>query len=296
MSDEARRRGLGRGLSALMADIDAPAEPSPAGARMLPIEALRRNAEQPRRSFDPEQITDLAESIKAKGILQPIIVRTDPVRPDQYQIVAGERRWRAAQQANLHEVPAIVRDLSDRDVLEIAIIENVQRVDLDPLEEAVGFQQLIDRFGHTQEQVAKGLGKSRSHVANALRLLNLPPVVQGHLRGGRISAGHARAILSADDPEALAERVIKKGLSVRETERASKAASTPKAGPRAASSRADADTRALEDDLSAAVGSRVRIAHRSDGTGVLSIQYGDPAALDQLCEALSRAGRDRAAR
>ena len=222
MAEEPRRRGLGRGLSALMGDIEPDAGRRESSTSTLPLAMLRRNAEQPRRTFEPSQITDLANSIREKGLIQPIIVRADPSDPTYFQIVAGERRWRAAQEAKLHDVPVIVRELDDLEVLEIAIIENVQRVDLNPLEEAIGLQQLIDRFGHTQEKVAQALGKSRSHIANQLRLLKLPAVVQDHLREGRISAGHARALLTAADPEELVRRVVEGDLSVRETERLAK--------------------------------------------------------------------------
>jgi ParB family chromosome partitioning protein len=283
-----------------MGDLESESGPRGAGVSTLPIALIRPNGDQPRRTFDPAQIADLAESIRGKGLLQPIIVRVDPKDLQRYQIVAGERRWRAAQEAKLHDVPVIVRELDDLEVLEIAIVENVQRVDLNPLEEAFGLQQLIDRFGHTQEKVAQALGKSRSHVANQLRLLKLPPIVQDHLREGRISAGHARALLTASDPEGLADRVVKGELSVRETERLAKSDGTPKL-PRRTRSGADdsvvanADTDALAGDLTAAIGMPVKIRHSVDGKGEISIFYNDLNDLDRVCEALSRMGRAREA-
>lgn len=298
MADEPRRRGLGRGLSALMGDLDPEAGRRAAGATVLPIAVIRRNPDQPRRSFDPAQIADLAGSIREKGLLQPIIVRVDPSDPQSYQIVAGERRWRAAQEARLHDVPVIVRDLDDLEVLEIAIIENVQRVDLNPLEEAQGLQQLIDRFGHTQEKVAQALGKSRSHVANQLRLLKLPDAVQTHLREGRISAGHARALLTAADPEALVERVVRGELSVRETERLARAdeGKGGRASDRSPRDRsADADTEALAGDLSAAIDLPVTIRHQPGGNGKLILHYNSLEDLDRLCAVLSGLGSARSA-
>ena len=296
MPDETKRRGLGRGLSALMADLDPEPAPQDAAVQTVPIDLIRRNPEQPRRVFDPEQIADLTSSIRERGVLQPIVVRRDPARDDLYQIVAGERRWRAAQAAQLHEMPVVVKDLTDSDVLEIAIIENVQRVDLNPLEEAHGFQQLIDRFGHTQEQVAQALGKSRSHVANTLRLASLPAPVQDHLREGRITAGHARAALAAPDPVALADAVVAKGLTVRAAERMAKAGSEARPRREKRPIPYDADTKALQDDIAAAIGMGVRIAHTDEGSGSVTIHYRDMGQLDQLCEALSRAGMDLAAR
>ena len=302
MADEPRRRGLGRGLSALMGDLEADGPRRDGSVTVLPIGLLRRNADQPRRTFDAAQIADLATSIREKGLLQPIIVRADPSDPDAYQIVAGERRWRAAQEAKLHDVPVIVREYDDLEVLEIAIVENVQRVDLSPLEEALGLQQLIARFGHTQERVAQVVGKSRSHIANQLRLLKLPEPVQAHLRDGRISAGHARALLTAADPVALADRVVKGDLSVRETERLAKAGDAPKAPKRRTAPDDDlgmpvpnADTEALAGDLRAAIGMPVRIQHTIAGNGKLSLFYNDLEELDRICEMLSAAGSMRSA-
>lgn len=297
-----QQRGLGRGLSALMADVtevtDAAAGSGPGPARrpdlMVPVEKVHPNPEQPRRSFDSAQLQELAESIAARGIIQPLIVRANPRREGEYEIVAGERRWRAAQMAQLHEIPVIVRAFNDTEVLEIAIIENIQRADLNPVEEATGYSQLMHRFGHTQEKLAEVLGKSRSHIANAVRLLTLPEEVLGHLREGRLSAGHARALITAADPAALARRVIQKNLSVRDTEKLVKAGLVPEsvAGKtekvRHPSLEKDSDTRALEDDLSAALTMKVMIDHRpGQDHGQLTIQYSSLEQLDRLIGMLS---------
>jgi ParB family transcriptional regulator, chromosome partitioning protein len=289
------RRGLGRGLSALMADVGpAVAAPTvaPRAEQVIAIERITPNPDQPRRSFAEDALEDLANSIREKGIIQPLILRVDPRNSQGFQIVAGERRWRAAQRAQLHEVPAIVRDLDDTEVLEIAIIENIQRADLNPVEEATGYRQLMDRFGHTQEKVAEALGKSRSHIANTLRLLNLAPDILVYLRDGRISAGHARALLTADDPAALARRILDEGLSVRETEKLAKAPvqTTPK-GRTPGPSAKDADTRMLERDLAAALGMGVSIDHDS-GTegGKVTIRYTSLEDLDEVCRRLSIMG------
>jgi len=280
---EEKRRGLGRGLSALMADLD-PVDPVRRDDNVLPIERIVANPDQPRRTFDEAGLDELAASIRERGLIQPIIVRRDPHDDDRYQIVAGERRWRAAQRAQLHELPVVIREMSDDEVLEVAIIENVQRVDLNALEEALGLQQLIDRFQHTQEQVATALGKSRSHVANMLRLLKLPEAVREMLREGKLSAGHARAILTADDPVALARRVVEDDLSVRETERLAKDGRPPAKRKLQHGDGKDADTRALELDLHVAVNLPVSINHRPDGSGKVVISYGDLDQLDGLCE------------
>lgn len=282
---KAERRGLGRGLSALMADVHlAPNEPRRRPDLNVPIDRVVPNPAQPRRDFSQAALDDLAASIREKGILQPLIVRER--EGGTYEIVAGERRWRAAQLAQLHEVPVLIRDLDDTEVLEIAIIENIQRADLNAVEEALGYRQLMDKFGHTQERMAEALGKSRSHIANLLRLLQLPEEVQGFLREGHLSAGHARALVTLPDPVTAARRVIAEGLSVRETERLAQA--SPGARPRTPrrSAEKDADTRALEQDLSAALGQRVEIAHQPDGSGTLTIRYGNLEDLDTLCRLL----------
>ena len=286
------KRGLGRGLSALMADVvpqpspdqsDEPRRPD----RTLPIEQVIPNPDQPRRSFNDVALKELADSIREKGILQPLIVRPFGGTPPSYQIVAGERRWRAAQAAQLHEVPVIIRDFTDTEVLEIAIVENIQRADLNPIDEARGYQQLIDRFGHTQEKLGEVMGKSRSHIANSLRLMQLPPQVQDMLAEGDLSAGHARALITTSDPLTLAKQVIARGLSVRETEKLVKGSGSPSRLP-PANAEKDADTRALEGDLSAALGMPVSLDHHADkGSGKLVIRYGSLEALDELCRVLS---------
>ena len=284
------RKGLGRGLSALMSDVNL--RPESEGPRRadtkLPVEKLRPNPHQPRKDFDQPALEALAESLRQKGVIQPLVVRQ---QGDFYEIVAGERRWRAAQIAQLHEVPVVIRDLDDTEVLEIAIIENIQREDLNAIEEALGLRQLIDRFGHTQEKVAEALSKSRSHVTNLLRLLNLPDDVQKMVRENALSAGHARALINAPDPIRLAQTVVARGLSVRETEKLARDASEP--GKAATSERnapregsKDADTRALEGDLSAQLGMTVRIEHKGQG-GNLVISYRDLEELDLLCQLLS---------
>ena len=292
MADKKERRALGRGLSALMADVAGPepvAENAPrAPEAVVPIDRIRPNPEQPRRIFQTGALEELASSIREKGVIQPLILRVDPGDPTAYQIVAGERRWRASQMAQLHEVPAIIREFNDTEVLEVAIVENIQRADLNAMEEAAGYRQLMDRFGHTQDKLAEALGKSRSHIANMMRLLNLPREVQDMVAEGRISAGHARAILTAQDPIALAREVERKDLSVRETEsrsRASKPSDGASKGGRPSTK--DADTRALEDDLMAVLRMKISIDHGSSGAGTVSISYKSLDQLDELCQRLS---------
>jgi ParB family transcriptional regulator, chromosome partitioning protein len=291
------RRGLGRGLSALLGETDAPppegAEAAPAlPPREIAIELLRRNPDQPRRYFPDVELDELAASIREKGVLQPLLVRPVLDAPGEYQIVAGERRWRAAQRAGVRALPIVVRDdLTDLDVLEIGIIENVQRADLNALEEALGYKALIDQFGRTQEQVAETVGKSRSHVANTLRMLTLPGAVQLHLVEGRLSAGHARAIASAPNAEQLAEKIVAAGLSVRQAEALAREAVNPASPspirPPAPSRGKDPDTRALESDLSEAIGLVVDIDDRN-GRGAVTIRYETLEQLDDLCRRLSR--------
>lgn len=296
MADKKTKRGLGRGLSALMSDVQ---DSSPTGAApvradlMVPIEKVHANPDQPRRSFDKEQLTDLSNSIREKGVIQPLIVRTHPNRNAEYEIVAGERRWRAAQMAKLHEIPVIVREFDDTEVLEVAIIENIQRADLNPVEEALGYSQLMDKFGHTQEKLAEVLGKSRSYIANAVRLLQLPEAVLAFLREGKLSSGHARALITADDPTALAREVIRKDLSVRETEKLAKTGISNIFADKGKSAKTpspakDADTKMLEGDLSANLGMKVAIDHkpgREDGS--ITIRYATLEDLDDLCRLLS---------
>jgi ParB family chromosome partitioning protein len=292
MSGKIEKRGLGRGLSALMADVNL-AGPDQTGGRraetVLPIDKLEPNPQQPRLDFNQEELEGLAESIRQKGVIQPLIVRRKMGR-DVYEIVAGERRWRAAQLAQLHEVPVVIRELDDSEVLEIAIIENIQRSDLSAIEEALGFRQLMTRFGHTQEKLAEALSKSRSHVANLLRLLTLPAEVQDMVRDGSLSAGHARALIGSPKAMDMAAQIVAKGLSVRETEKLVKTQAMAKAPDRkpSAGSSKDADTRALEADLSANLGMPVRIEHAPGGeAGQVTIRYDSLEDLDILCQVLS---------
>ncbi|WP_171124092.1 MULTISPECIES: ParB/RepB/Spo0J family partition protein [unclassified Ruegeria] len=289
-------RGLGRGLSALMADVTQeteglrPSEPRRADMK-VPIEKLHANPNQPRRTFSREQLDELAASVKEKGIIQPLIVRE--IAEGDYEIVAGERRWRAAQMAQLHDIPVIVRDFDDTEVLEVAIIENIQRADLNAVEEAAGYKQLMDRFGHTQEKLAEALGKSRSHIANLLRLLSLPMDVQQLVVEGKLSAGHARALITSSNPSELAKIVVRDGLSVRATEALVK---KEQADPVKATQKSrnldagkDADTRALEKDLSAILAMKVAINHKSGTeTGQVVLTYENLDQLDDLCAKLSR--------
>lgn len=293
------RRGLGRGLSALMADVnlnEEGQEPLKSRADLrLPVEKIRPNPDQPRRTFTSEALSELADSIREKGVIQPLIVRKDPRDPDMYEIVAGERRWRASQMAQLHELPVLIRELDDTEVLEIAIIENIQRADLNPVEEAAGYRQLMDRFGHTQEKLAEALSKSRSHIANLLRLLSLPEDVQELLRDGKLTSGHARALITTDDPSALAKIVVAKGLSVRETERLAKQAGAGEKAirPKGPKVQKDADTIALEGDLSATLRMRVSVDHEAGKeSGKVSIAYKSLDQLDELCRILSVSGPD----
>jgi len=300
MSKKSEKRGLGRGLSALMADIE-PETAAPVHQTgtvtaaksdiIVPIEKVRPNPDQPRQDFGQKDLEELAASIAEKGVIQPIIVRTDPKDENLYQIIAGERRWRASQIALVHDIPIIIREMDDTEVLEVAIIENVQRADLNPVEEALGFRQLMDNYGHTQEQLAKALGKSRSHIANILRLLSLPEDVLQLLRSGQISSGHARAMVSAENPSKLAVMVVAKGLSVRETERLARAShGDTEEKPKAAAPRRekDADTVVLENDLAANLNMKVSIDHKEGmGGGGITISYKSLDELDALCQLLS---------
>jgi len=284
-----KRKALGRGLSALMADI----EPSKttemsevtSGVMSVSIDSIEPNPDQPRRKFLKDDLDDLARSIVEKGIIQPLIVRKIDNKNDNYQIVAGERRWRAAQIARIHSVPVILREFSDLEVLEVAIIENIQRSDLNPIDEARGYQQLMSRFNHTQEKLSKVLGKSRSHIANLLRLLTLPEDVQRMLSDNVISIGHARALITRDDASLLAREVVRKNLSVREVERLAKLEFKNKINKRVRKSK-DADTRVMEADLKAATGLKYDIKHDDKtGQGLLSIKYKN---LDQLDYVVSK--------
>jgi ParB family chromosome partitioning protein len=287
MSDKAKRRPLGRGLSALFGESDA--EPPPgdiAGRRLVPIELIRPSALQPRRHFAEDELEALAQSIRDKGILQPVLVRPVDDQAVSYELVAGERRWRAAQRVGLHEVPVIVRVLADSEAFEIALVENVQREDLSPLEEAAAYDRLIREFGRTQASLAAAVGKSRSHVANTVRLLSLPPPIRRHLEEGALSAGHARALLGATDPEGLAAEIVRRGLNVRATEELVQRRTLP---PKPRTPRSgEADRAALERELATRLGLRVTLETRRRG-GALTLHY---ASLDQLDRilALLRAG------
>ena len=287
------RRGLGRGLSALMADIDTSppqaAKDTPRRAEnFIAVDRISPNPDQPRRTFSEAALAELTASVREKGVIQPLILRRNPTDPGRFEIVAGERRWRAAQRAQLHEVPAIVRELDDIEVLELAIIENIQRADLNAIEEAAGYRQLMDRFGHTQEKLAEALGKSRSHIANLLRLLTLPETVMEYVRSGDLSAGHARALVTAEDPTKLAAQIVRQGLSVRQTEALAKKTDSLKSPKINESPVKDTDTRALENDLAAALGMKVGIAHPPGAEGgVLTVKYKDLDQLDELCRRLS---------
>ena len=281
MIEDARRRSLGRGLSALLGDEDPAPEASP---RTLRIDLLRPGRYQPRRQFDTAGLEALAQSIREKGVLQPLLVRPHPELIDTYEIVAGERRWRAAQLAQLHEVPVVLREIEDREALEIALIENLQRQDLSALEEAQAFQRLVEEFSYTQEAVAQALSKSRSHVANTLRLLELPAPVKQLLDEGQLTAGHARALLGASDPLSLAAEVVRRGLNVRQVEQLAKR-SKAKPSQKAVHEK-DADTRSVEHELTLALGMSVRIDPAHNGrAGTVSIAY---QSLDQLGELIVR--------
>lgn len=278
-----KRKVLGRGLSALMADVnpvvDGNKDEDNKGLITLSVDQIEPNPNQPRRTFSTDSLMDLSNSIIEKGIIQPLIVRAISKTPVKYQIVAGERRWRAAQMAKLHKIPVVVRSFSDVEVLEIAIIENIQRSDLSPIDEANGYQQLIDRFNHTQDKISRALGKSRSHIANLLRLLNLPNDVQTLLNSGALSIGHARALITRKDASLLAKEIIRKKLSVREVEKLVKIDFVEKQKS-SFIKRKDADTREIEANLKASIGMRVDINHNNlTEAGELKIKY---KSLDQL--------------
>lgn len=307
-AEDTRKRGLGRGLSALFGDEESTAIGASAlgsgddgtpGQKTVPIEFLRPNPNQPRKRFDDDTIDQLVASIKQQGILQPLLVRRHPEMANAYEIVAGERRWRAAQRARMHEVPVVIRELSDSETLEIGLIENIHREDLTPLEEAEGYQRLIDDFDHTQEALAKAVGKSRSHIANMLRLLVLPEEVKSMLDDGRLSAGHARALIGVPSAEAMAFDVVAKGLSVRETERLAQKAKPDRARAEKdldrlknrilPSAQTDPNAVALERSLTDSLGMKVSIEMRGGGgeAGRLIVQFADFEQLDDLSARLS---------
>ncbi|MAI19096.1 MAG: chromosome partitioning protein ParB [Marinovum sp.] len=288
-----KSRGLGRGLSSLMGDINNDPISSSRNSenqtleKLVPVEKIYPNPNQPRKTFQEEKLIELANSIKIKGVVQPLIVRKKQGTKESFEIVAGERRWRAAQRAQIHELPVIVREFSDTEVLEIAIIENVQRADLNPVEEALGYKNLMDNFNHTQEGLSKEIGKSRSHIANLLRLLNLPAEVQDFLISGKLTAGHARALVTCDNPLALAKQIISQGLSVRDAELLAKKAGLKEAKTKNKTNEKPADTISLESDLSAALKMKVSINHEEGKEkGLLSITYKTFDELDRICEKL----------
>jgi ParB family chromosome partitioning protein len=289
MADDAGRSRLGRGLAALMGDVGEETKKVEQGRnqRRVPIEFLRPNPRNPRRNFPEPELEELAASMRERGIIQPIVVRPVQGAADSFEIIAGERRWRAAQRAGLHVVPIVPLDVNDDEALQLAIIENVQRADLNPLEEAAGYQALANEFAHSQDAIAKVVGKSRSHVANTLRLLKLPPSVQAYINAGKISAGHARMLVGQPDPESLAREIMERGLNVRQVEAlaqerahaSGKASKTRQRVPK------DPDTAALEKRLSDALGLAVAIDHRGQG-GVLTIRYRDVDQLDDVIRRL----------
>ena len=299
MAEDGGRSRLGRGLAALMGDMGEDGAAANdrgravGGARKVPLAFLRANPHNPRRSFGEQDLEDLAASIHERGIIQPIVVRQVAGERDSYEIVAGERRWRAAQRAGIHEVPIVVVDVNDREALEIAIIENVQRADLNPLEEAAGYQALSDQFGYSQNDLARVIGKSRSHVANTLRLLRLPETVKQYLADGRLSAGHARALLTQDDPEALARAIVDQGMNVRAIEALAQELNVAKAEAAGKPARKakvpaalDADTVALQRKLSDALGLQVVLKHDGEA-GELRIRYSSLDQLDEVCRKLA---------
>ncbi len=282
MMAEDRARGLGRGLSSLIGSAPALDARTAKAQRTLPVAFLRANRFQPRKTFQDADLEDLANSIREKGVLLPILVRPIAGETGQFEIVAGERRWRAAQLAKLHEVPVVVRELSDAESLELAIIENVQRADLNAIEEAAAYQELIERFGYTQEKLATEVGKSRSHITNILRLLKLPETVKALVRDGKLTAGHARTLVGRSDAEALAQQILEAGLNVRQAEQRTHRNKGHRAPDK------DPDTRALEHSLTNVLGLKVEIADRGDAGGHLTISYRTLEQLDDLIRRLSR--------
>lgn len=289
MAEEIGRSRLGRGLAALIGDVgeETAAIERVRATRRVPISFIRANPRNPRRIFREEDLTELADSIRERGIIQPIVVRAVAGAADAYEIVAGERRWRAAQRAGVHDVPIHLVEVGDREALELAIIENVQRADLNPLEEALGYQELIEQFGYAQADLARIIGKSRSHVANTLRLMKLPEGVQELLRDGKLTAGHARALLSHDEPERLASEIVDKGLNVRQVEALAQeqAEDQGRRVQRRERVEKDADTKALEKALGDALGMVVSIDHRGAG-GEVRIRYRSLEQLDEVCRRL----------
>ncbi|WP_182548974.1 ParB/RepB/Spo0J family partition protein [Phyllobacterium myrsinacearum] len=293
MNEDPSKKRLGRGLAALIGEMDRLPEESVSPHiatldRQVPIEFVSRNPRNPRRLFTEADLEDLTQSIREHGIVQPVVVRPAKDAPDRYELIAGERRWRAAQRAGLATVPVIIREVDDRVALELAIIENVQRADLNPIEEGMGYQQLIDDHEYTQADLAQVIGKSRSHVANTLRLLKLPELVRDHITNGALSAGHARTLITAENPEILAERIIRDGLSVRQAEALAQSGGNKPATPKVKADNdesKDADTRALEKLLSDVTGMRVTVNHQAKG-GDVRIHYTTLEQLDEICRRL----------
>ena len=286
------KTSLGRGLATLLGDAhQGTGITGMSSGQTVPVDKVWPNPMQPRRDFDAQSLEELTESIREKGIVQPLIVRPDPERDGGYMIVAGERRWRAAQQAQLHDIPVVVRELSDTESLECALVENIQRSDLNPMEEAFAYRQLMDRFGHTQEKLSAAVGKSRSFIANLLRLLNLPDDVQQLVRDGRLTAGHARALVIAGNPSATAQTVVNLSLSVRQTEELVKRSLTGGPGSGGGRIRKDANTRVLEAALSAALHAKVSIdLSRKGDSGRVVVGFKNLEHLDALCSVLQKAG------
>lgn len=283
---QAQKKRLGRGLAALIGDDtteDAVIQ-DVRSLRHMPIELLHASPNNPRKSFGEDDLRELAQSIKEKGLLQPIVVR--PRSDGEYEIVAGERRWRASQLAGIHEVPVLIRELTDGEALEIALIENIQRTDLNPLEEARAYGLLLNQFNYTQQQLADSVGKSRSHISNTLRLLNLPDSVRSQIESGQLTAGHARALVATDSPAKLADEIIKLGLSVRETETLARDASPQKSAKKVAPQK-DPDTRELEKTLTQATGLKVEISHTGSSGGNVRIHYKTLEQLDDICRRLN---------
>lgn len=279
------KAGLGRGLSALIGEEAVPTRGEARATRSLPAAFLRPNRFQPRKTFGAEDLRDLTESIREKGILQPILVR--PLGGDAYEIVAGERRWRAAQAAQLHDVPVVVREMSDSESLELAIVENVQRADLNAIEEAAAYHELMDRFGYTQDRIAKEVGKSRPHIANTLRLLKLPESVKAMIRDGRLSAGHARTLLNVEDPEARAREIVEGAMNVREAEQRSKSKIKGHGGKVAE----DVNIKDAESNISNLLGLTVKIVHKGDKGGEIRISYKTLEQFDDLIRRLSKSNQ-----
>lgn len=294
-----QKSNLGRGLSTLLGELGAENLGSSKRAleQMVPIEFIRPNPLQPRTEFDEDQLAELTESVSEKGILQPLILRPDPENPKGYMIVAGERRWRAAQRVQLHEIPAVIKELTDSECLEVGLIENIQRSDLNPMEEALAYRQLMQKFGHTQERLSAVVGKSRSFIANRLRLLNLPDKVKKHVRSGKLSAGHARALVSATEPSAIADQIVNLDLSVRQAEVLAKKSQdkTSKSGIPVQRRRKDANTRLLEASMSAALDAKVAInlSAQSGSSGRLVVEFKDLDQLQEIYNLIRRAGANR---